>query len=82
MAVDREVAGIRCSEVLAKLSAYLDGELAEADVQTIRRHVAACDVCERFGGRFAHAVERLRQEGPPPAVSPEVAERLRKALGL
>ena len=69
MADDREVAGIRCSEVLARLSAYLDGELDDAEV-------------ERFGGKFADAVSRLREEALPEEVPPEVSQRLRRALRL
>lgn len=82
MADDREVAGIRCSEVLARLSAYLDGELDEVEVARIRGHVAGCNVCERFGGKFADAVSRLREEALPEEVPPEVSQRLRRALGL
>lgn len=82
MADDREIAGIRCSEVLSRLSAYLDGELADAEVARIRDHVAGCDVCERFGGKFASAVSRLREEAEPESVPPEISQRLRRALGL
>lgn len=79
---DREVAGIRCFEVLARLSAYLDGELGPAEVAQIQAHVAGCDTCARFGGRFGEAVRRLRAAGAEQRLDPAVAERLRARLGL
>lgn len=57
---EREVAGLRCIEVLAALSDYLDGALSEAEVQRMKAHVAQCQWCERFGGSFGEAVRALR----------------------
>jgi anti-sigma factor RsiW len=78
---EREAGGLRCREVLAVLSEYLDGELEPAARARVEAHLAECDVCERFGGRFASSVQRLRQalaEPPPP--DPAVAEGLRRRL--
>lgn len=81
---DREVAGIRCSAVLALLSDYLDGEIREEDRRLVEAHVAGCNVCERFGARFAAAVQSLRRLPPPagePAAMKRLEERLRKERG-
>ena len=37
--------GQDCGEALAQLEAYLDGELPEASLPTIREHLAACYPC-------------------------------------
>lgn len=61
MATEQEVAGIRCGEVLAELSDFLDGELpAERRAQVVA-HLQGCEVCERFGGAFADAIHALRR---------------------
>jgi anti-sigma factor RsiW len=65
---DREVAGVRCSAVLALLSDYLDGDLGPGDLELVRAHVAGCDNCARFGGRFARAIgllKNLPRPSPP-----------------
>ncbi len=80
-AENRHIAGLYCSEVLERLSAFLDGELAEAEVGQIRAHVAECVTCERFGGHFAEAVQKLRETEAPP-LDADVDARLSAALGL
>ncbi len=78
---EREVAGLRCVEVLAALSDYLDGALPDADVRRITAHVAGCHWCERFGGSFGAAVAALRSTLAEPEPVPEdVEERLRERL--
>ncbi len=62
MAVEREVAGVRCGEVLADLSEYLDGELPAERRAQLEAHLRGCTVCERFGGSFSTAIQALRQE--------------------
>lgn len=66
---DRNVAGITCSAVLAALSDYLDGEVSDAQRAQVNAHLAGCDVCERFGGRFAATVGALRRHLAEPAVT-------------
>lgn len=61
MPIEREVAGLRCSEVLARLSAYVDGELAEVERAQVEAHVAGCTWCEHFGGEFAGMVGQVRR---------------------
>lgn len=59
---ERDVGGIRCSEVLALLSEYVDGELDESAVQKIESHLRGCPNCERFGQDFGSMVVALRKE--------------------
>ena len=77
---ERVIAGLACSEVLALLSDYVDGELAAEDRGRVEAHVRACDNCERFGGAFAAVVRGLRRgleaDEPPPGLG----ERLLRGL--
>ena len=76
-ATDREVAGIRCSEVLDDLSDYFDDELPAARVAQIEAHLGGCDWCERFGGDFAGAIAALRARlGSAPEVPAALHDRL------
>lgn len=81
---DREVAGIRCTEVLEDLPDYLDSVLPAERVARIEEHLAGCDWCERFGGDYADAVRtlRLRLAAAPIAdsVHDRLLERLRKDI--
>lgn len=86
MAHDREVAGIRCMEVLALLSDYLDDELESAQRETVDAHLAGCDWCARFGGEVGATVQRLRAalgtaEPTPAPVRTRLSERLAHELG-
>lgn len=82
MTDEREVAGIRCMQVLAKLSSYLDGELSGPEVEQLRAHVGGCDACARFGGRFGEAVATLRSSSTEQAPDASRSARLRARLGL
>ena len=78
---ERDVGGLRCSQVLARLSDYLDGDLGDDDRARIEAHVAACDVCARFGATFSEVVARVRGElAPAEPLSADVAGRLRDRL--
>jgi len=74
------VAGVTCSEVLADLSSFVDGDLPAERVAQLKAHVAGCDVCERFGGDFTAAIAALRSMGTPAPLDAEVAARLSDAL--
>lgn len=63
MAHDREVAGIRCMQVLEDLSDFVDGVLEAARADQIRSHLEGCEWCENFGGRYRQVVRRLRSHG-------------------
>jgi anti-sigma factor RsiW len=58
---ERIVAGLRCSDVMERLSDYVDGELPPDARAQVEEHVRGCDWCERFGGEFASAVRALRE---------------------
>lgn len=79
--LDREVGGLRCREVLGRLSDYLDGELPAPEVERVNGHLRGCDRCERFGGRIGAQVADLRRElAVPPALDMDLAGRLRDRL--
>lgn len=81
MAHDRVVAGIRCFEVLAHLSDYIDDELSPARRAQVDAHLADCDWCAKFGGAVAETVEEIRSTLREPSPAPEgVRERLQAAL--
>ena len=78
---EREVGGLRCSDVLARLSDYVDGDLGEADVAMVRAHVAACDNCARFGTSFAWVLDTVREHlASVDPLDEAVAGRLRDRL--
>ena len=78
MAIEREVAGIRCGEVLAELSDYLDGDLDPARRAQVEAHLQGCEACERFGADLATAVHALRSAQP--IGDPSIFVRLKVAL--
>lgn len=81
MAIERYVAGLRCGEVLAEMSDFLDGELVAARRAQVEAHLRGCDVCERFGGAFSAAIQALKLGGFQRTVeAPAVFERLRIRL--
>ena len=77
---DSRIAGVRCSEVLAELSDFLDGQLTPERTEQLKAHVLACDVCERFGADVKSAVELLRKERAPEALSDDLSKRLADRL--
>lgn len=60
MAEDREIAGIRCLQVLEKLDDYVAGELLETRRGQVEAHLRGCDWCTKFGGEYASLVSTLR----------------------
>ncbi len=81
MASEKSVGGLKCFEVLARLSDYVDGELAPADKQQVDAHLAGCDACTRFGGEFGAVVKGLRRAlGVGGDVSDASAKKLAAAL--
>ncbi|MDP2306472.1 MAG: zf-HC2 domain-containing protein [Pseudomonadota bacterium] len=81
MSHDREVGGLRCGEVLAHLSEFLDGEAPPDTVARIYEHLRGCDWCERFGGRFTGIVTTLRRTlATPEPVDPGLLERVAARL--
>lgn len=81
VAEERNVGGMRCREVLAVLSDYVDGELGPTDRARVENHLRGCAVCERFGGRFARVLERARETlGVPSTVDQAVLQSLAARL--
>jgi anti-sigma factor RsiW len=79
---EREVAGLKCSEVMAELSRYLEGDLAPDRSAQIEAHVSECQACAAFGEGFGRMIEAVRTRlGEPEPVPADVAVRLRAALG-
>jgi anti-sigma factor RsiW len=81
---ERNVGGMRCSEVLAVLSEYVDGELDDSVVAKVENHLLGCPNCERFGRNFGSMVVSLRnesQQSPDAALDAmeRLLEQLRKA---
>lgn len=75
---EREEAGMRCGDVLAVLSEYVDGTLDAAVRARVDGHLRACSVCERFGGRFSRVVSALRGgRGLEPTIFQSVLAHLR-----
>jgi anti-sigma factor RsiW len=78
---DRKVGGLWCHEVLARLSDYLDDELAASARNQIEDHLRGCDVCERFGGEFASVIKALRKElTMPDPLDSDLERRLQERL--
>lgn len=82
MAVDRRLESLTCQEVLARLSDFIDGDLSADSRREVEVHLAGCDACERFGGRFAAAVAALRGSAMTDPEPDRLPERLRSRLGL
>ncbi|MBL0170047.1 MAG: zf-HC2 domain-containing protein [Gemmatimonadaceae bacterium] len=79
--LDTVIAGVRCRDVLADLSEFLDGQLSSERVATLRAHLAACDRCARFGGDVSAALGALRANlRVPPPLAPEQTAQLRTSL--
>ncbi|RME26136.1 MAG: hypothetical protein D6798_07255 [Deltaproteobacteria bacterium] len=76
----RLVGGLWCTDVLACLDDYVAGTLSPELAAQARAHLAGCDWCARFGGRYAATVravrERLGAEEAPPEVSRRILARL------
>lgn len=62
MAENQLVGGLRCFEVLALLSDYLDGELEATARGRVEAHLAGCEACTQFGGEFGAVVGALRKQ--------------------
>ena len=78
---ERLVGGLWCHEVLARLSDYLDGELEMSERDEVDAHLRVCDICERFGGDFAHAIKKIRVALiTPPPLAHDLEERLQRAI--
>ena len=79
---ERLVAGLRCGQVLERLSDYVDGDVDAATRAGIEAHLAGCDWCARFGGEFSGVVIALRAELVEAEPVDGVRVRLLDTLGI
>lgn len=80
MAEDREVAGIRCMQVLAKLDDYVADELSPDAREQVDDHLRGCDWCTSFGGRYGALVTTLREDLLDEPQTESDARRLAEAV--
>lgn len=83
MKVENEItiAGLSCSQVLDRLSDYLDGDLIAPEREQLEAHLRGCDRCARFGGEFRAVVGALRSHlSRVGAVPGGFRDRLRRAM--
>jgi anti-sigma factor RsiW len=75
------VAGLKCSQVLALLTDYLDRELDAATAKRIEGHLLGCPNCERFGKSFGRMVVSLQRDSAiPEDIDSELVTRLLTAI--
>ena len=78
---EREVGGVRCGEVLAVLSDFVDGTIEPGTRARVEEHLRGCSTCERFGGVFGATVRALRDGlAAPDALGEAARERLRRLV--
>ena len=69
---EKMVGGLWCSQVLDRLSDYLDDDLDREARAAVEAHLGGCDGCARFGGELRGTIRALRRNlgaslaGPPP----------------
>jgi anti-sigma factor RsiW len=69
----------RCLQILQRLSAYIDDELASNVCEEIRHHLGACPNCEVFVESLRHTVTLCRHR-PSPVLSPADRQALRENI--
>lgn len=78
---EKVIAGLSCSQVLDRLSDYLDGDLGADERDRLEQHLRGCDGCARFGGEFSEVVGLLRSQLVRARRLPDgFGDRLRRAL--
>lgn len=69
----------RCSEAIARVYEYIDGEITWWRRQRIRWHLRKCSPCDG-AFRFEHRLKSLIRERSAEPAPPELLERLRTFL--
>lgn len=72
---------LKCVEIVALSSDYLDGQLRFSDGLSVRTHLAICRNCRRFVRHMRLSLRVLQQMPEPEVVDVEtVASQLARAL--
>ena len=58
----KTIAGLHCFEILEHLDDYVDGALPDDVRANVEAHLAECDACTTFGGRYAGLVATLHAD--------------------
>jgi len=74
---------VDCNDCVERLYAFLDLELDEKELASVRAHVAGCDDCGDELGLEARFLERLKEcatsDVTPPLLRDRVIQKLRGA---
>ena len=70
-----DVRRVRCEEVFAALSEYLDGGLDEELCRRVEQHMEGCGPCHDFLESLRRTVAWLSDQ-PAPELTPEMKERI------
>lgn len=70
---------MNCSEVVARLTEYLDGDTSSEEAASIQRHFGACSACVRYRHVVVHGGQLLRSL-PEPELRADFEPRLHHRL--
>ncbi len=73
---------MQCSDVLARLTPYADGELSDNDLAGVRRHLAACEECARVAQMVGVLQDRLQESLRESVDCPDLTETIMSRLGV
>jgi anti-sigma factor RsiW len=71
---------IECRQIAELLTDYVEGRLPSATVELIDWHIDGCAPCVAFVNTFRSTVKVVRGMAEPPAVPPELKQRLLAVL--
>jgi anti-sigma factor (TIGR02949 family) len=71
---------MECKEARARLDAYVDGEMAEAERAALRDHLAGCSDCAPGAAALQRLREEIRREAPIYRAPEALRSRIRFAL--
>lgn len=74
-----------CQKALARLEEFLDGELADADIEDIRQHLSHCYPCAdraSFEEQLRAVIRRGCVESVPPTLISRIESRLFRDAGF
>lgn len=71
---------VRCQDLLAEVSDYIEGELDPGVCAELEAHLAGCENCRIVVDTTRKTVLVYRRLGPPDILPPDVTRRLWAAL--